>query len=64
MNSNDIIRFIRDFRIVKKDDNTYINISHDREAVMKIKDVTGLTNLDALYITDKELANLFDNTIL
>lgn len=64
VSTNDIIRFIRDFRAVKKDENTYINISHNRDAIMKIKEVTGLSNLDALFLTEKEIQNLFDNTIL
>ena len=59
MNSTDIIRFVRDFRIVKKDDKTWINLVHDREAVEKMKTVTGLTLLDALYLSDTEVSDLF-----
>ena len=64
LSANEIIRFIRDFRIVKKDNNTYINISHDREAILKMKEVIGITTLDALYLQEKEVQNLFTNTIL
>lgn len=59
VNSTDIIRFVRDFRIVKKDDKTWINLVHDREAVEKMKAVTGLTLLDALYLSDTEVSDLF-----
>lgn len=64
LSSNEIIRFVRDFRIVEKDDDTYINISHDRDMILKMKELTGLTSLDALFLTKKEVRNLFDNTIL
>lgn len=64
MNSSEIVRFIRDFRIVKKDERTWINLAHDREVVEKMKIVTGLTTLDALYLTDAEVKNLFEKTIL
>ena len=64
VNSNDIIRFVQDLRIVKKDDHTWINLAHDREALEKIKAVTGLTKLDALYFTDSEIKDLFEKTVL
>jgi len=64
VNAYDIIEFIRDFRVAKKDDNTYINLSRKRNANKKIKIVTGITVLDALYLTEQELDNLFDSTIL
>ncbi len=55
----DIISFIRDFRVVKKDDHTYINLSRNRDVNEKIKKATGLTNLDALYLSEREIDNLF-----
>lgn len=64
VNTYDIIEFIRDFRVAKKDDNMYINLSHNRDANEKIKAVTGINILDALYLTERELDNLFDSTIL
>ena len=64
VNAYDIIEFIRDFRVAKKDDNTYINLSHNRDTNEKIKAVTGINVLDALYLTERELNNLFDSTIL
>jgi len=64
VNAYDIIEFIRDFRAAKKDDNTYINLSHNRDANEKIKVVTGINVLDALYLTERELDKLFDSTIL
>lgn len=64
MNSSEIIRFIRDFRIARKDEDTWINLAHDRKAVEKMKEVTGITVLDALYPTNSEVKNLFEKTIL
>ena len=64
VNSSEIIRFIRDFRIAKKDDDTWINLAHDREAIEKVKAAAGITVLDALYPTDTEVKNLFEKTIL
>ena len=64
VNSSEIIRFIRDFRIAKKDDDTWINLAHDREAIEKVKAATGITVLDALYPTDTEVKNLFEKTVL
>jgi len=64
VNSYDIIHFIRDFRVVKKDDNTFINLSKNRDANLKLKDVTGINVLDALYLSEKEIDNLFDSTML
>lgn len=64
VNSYDLINFIRDFRIVDKGDGTYINISKNQAVNEKIKGVTGLTNLDALFLTKKEVDNLFQNCML
>ena len=64
VSSYDIIEFIRDFRVVKKDEDTYINISSNQKVNTKIKQVTGKTNLDALFLTDKEIERLFTKTIL
>lgn len=60
----DLIHFIQDFRLVNKGDGTYINISRNQTVNEKIKHVTGLTNLDALYLTEDEITNLFQNTML
>ena len=64
VNSSEIIRFIRDFRIAKKDDDTWVNLAHDREANEKVKAASGIAVLDALYPTDTEVKNLFEKTIL
>ena len=64
VNSYDIIEFIRDFKVVKKDEDTYINISSNQKVNHKIKQVTGKTNLDALFLNKKEIDNLFTKTIL
>lgn len=60
----DLIRFMRDFRLVDKGDGSYINISRDQSTNEKMKKVTGLTNLDALFLSEKEVENLFHNCIL
>ena len=49
INSYDLIHFMRDFRIVDRGDGSYINISRDQAVNEKIKNVTGLSNLDALF---------------
>lgn len=64
MNSSEIIRFIRDFRIARKDEDTWINLAHDRKAVEKMKEVTGISVLDALYPSNSEVKNFFEKTIL
>lgn len=64
INSYDLIHFMRDFRVVDKGDGTYINISRDQAVNEKVKEVTGLSNLDALFLSEKELENLFSNCML
>ena len=60
----DLINFIRDFRIVDNGNGSYINISRNQFVNEKIKEVTGLTNLDALYLSKAEVDNLFENCML
>ena len=55
---------MRDFRIVSKGDGSYINISRDQMVNEKIKNVTGLSNLDALFLSEKEVENLFSSCML
>ena len=64
INSYDLIDFIRDFRVVNKGDGSYINISRNQMVNEKAKKATGLTNLDALFLSKKEIENLFQNCIL
>ena len=64
INSYDLIDFIRDFRVVNKGEGSYINISRNQTVNEKVKKATGLTNLDALFLTEKEINNLFQNCIL
>lgn len=64
VNSYDLINFIRDFRIVDNGNGSYINISRNQFVNKKIKEVTGLTNLDALYLSKAEVDNLFENCML
>ena len=56
----DIVSFIRDFRVAKKDSNTYINLSRNRPANENMKKATGLVNLDVLYLSEREIEALFN----
>lgn len=64
INSYDLVNFMRDFRVVDKGDGTYINISQNQTVNEKIKKLIGLTNLDALYLTEKEIEIIFEFTML
>jgi transposase len=64
INSYDLVNFMRDFRVVNKNDGTYINISQNQTVNEKIKGLIGLTNLDALYLTEKEIKNIFEYAML
>ena len=64
INSYDLIQFIRDFRVVKTDQDSYINISRNQAVNEKVKKLTGLTTLDALYLSEKEVENIFKNCML
>ncbi len=64
INSYDLVNFMRDFKVVDKGDGTYINISQNQSVNEKIKKLTSLTNLDALYLTKKEIENIFEFTML
>ena len=55
---------MRDFRAVDKGDGTNINISPNQSVNEKIKKLIVLTNLDALYLTEKESDNIFEFTML
>ena len=60
----DLIHFMRDLRVVSRGDGSYINISRDQAANEKVKAVTGLANLDALFLSEKEVENFFQNCML
>lgn len=64
ISSYDLIHFMRDFRIVEKGDGSYINISRDQAVNEKIREVTGLSNLDALFLSEKEIENFFSSCML
>ena len=64
INSYDLVNFMRDFRVIDKGDGSYINISQNQSVNEKIKNLIGLTNLDALYLTEKEIENIFEFTML
>lgn len=64
INSYDLINFMRDFRVVNKGDGSYINISRNQSVNEMIKNLTGMANLDALYLSKTEIDNFFDNCML
>lgn len=64
INSYDLIHFIRDFRVVRGGDDSYINISRNQAVNENVKELTGMTNLDALYLSEKEVENFFQNCML
>ena len=64
INSYDLINFMRDFRVVNKGDDTYINISRNQSVNEKVKKLVGFSNLDALYLTKAEVDNFFQNCML
>ena len=64
INSYDLIHFIRDFRVVKGGDSSYINVSRNQAVNEKVKELTGMTNLDALYLSEKEVNDFFQNCML
>ena len=64
INSYDLIHFIRDFQIVRGGDGSYINISRNQAVNKKVKELTGMTNLDALFLSEKEVENIFKNCML
>ena len=64
ISSYDLIHFIRDFRVVKVENDSYINISRNQAVNEKVKKLTGLTTLDALYLSQKEVESFFQNCML
>ena len=64
INTYDLIHFMRDFKIVSQKDGSYINLSTRQLLNEKVKELTGLTLIDALYLTEKEVDNFFDNCML
>ena len=64
ISSYDLISFMRDFRGAREKDGSFINISRNQSVNEKIKKLTGLTNLDALYLSEKEVENLFKSCML
>ena len=64
VNTYDLVEFIKDFRVAKQDNGRYINLSKNREINEKVTKVTGLNNIDALYLTEKELQNIFNKCAL
>ena len=55
---------MRDFRVINKGDNTYINISRNQAINEKVKKLVDFSNLDVLYLTRTEVDNFFQNCIL
>lgn len=63
-NAYELIDFARDFKLVKKGDGTLINISKNQAVNEKMKQLTGLSNLDALYLTESEVDKMFKNCLI
>ena len=61
VNFYDLINFMRDFRVVDMGNGKFINISRDQSLNEKIKNITGLSNLDALYLSENKIENFFSN---
>lgn len=59
INAFDLIEFIRDFRIAKFKDNAFVNLSRNKRVNEIIKKATGLVNLDALYLSDRDILDFF-----
>ena len=55
---------MRDFSVINKGDDTYINISRNQSVNEKVKKPVGSSNLDALYLTKAEVNNFFQNCML
>ena len=64
VNSFDLINFMRDFTVVNKGDGTYINTSSEQILNEKISKLTGITTLDALYLTPEEIDKIFEYAML
>lgn len=64
INSYDLIHFMRDFRAIKVEKDSFINISRNQAVNEKVQKLTGLTTLDALYLSRKEVENFFQNCML
>ena len=60
----DLVNLMRDFRVGDKGDGTYINIFQNQSVNEKVKKLIDLTNLDALYLTEKEIENIYEFTML
>ena len=55
---------MRDFRVVNKVEDTYINTSRNQSVNEKVKKPVGFSNLDALYLSKAEVDNFFQNCML
>lgn len=64
INSYDLINFMRDFRVVDRGDGSFVNVSRNQAVNEKVKKLTGMTNLDALYLSKTEVENFFKNCML
>ncbi len=64
-----IITFIRDYKVTKNKDNSYINNTSESSIYKKVKEVYGLSKLGNLYLSKKDIDNIldvdcpFDNTM-
>ena len=55
----DLIDFIRDFRVARSKDGSYINLSRNCRVNQLLKKATGLSSLDALYLSQRDIDSFF-----
>lgn len=55
----ELIDFIRDFRVARSKDGSYINLSRNYRVNQLIKKATGLSSLDALYLSQRDIDSFF-----
>lgn len=55
-----IIEFIRNFRFANYTENEYVNLSTENRVLKEIASLTGLTILDNLYLTKKQIKSIYE----
>ena len=55
----DLVDFIRDFRVARSKDGSFINLSRNCQVNQLLKKATGLSSLDALYLSQRDVDSFF-----
>ena len=55
----ELIDFIRNFRVARSKDGSYINLSRNCRVNQLLKKATGLSSLDALYLSQRDIDSFF-----